>query len=170
MSIRSIRALVPAALAVCGALGLATPAYAALGGEPMTTPSGAVAKTVSPVAHAAASSMSGSSASTSANYTVKETTLSSGTVVREYVGTDGMVFGIAWNGPFMPDLSSLLGTYFSQYTSGVEAQRAQRTGRGPVAVQQSGLVVHSAGHMGAFFGQAYLPTALPSGVNSGDIQ
>jgi len=170
MSIRSIRALAPAALAACGALGLATTAYAALGGQPMTTPSGAVAKAVSPVAHAAASSTSSSSTSTSASYTVKETTLSSGTVVREYVGTDGNVFGIAWNGPFMPDLSSLLGTYFSQYTSDVESQRAQRLGHGPVAVQQSGLVVHSAGHMGAFFGQAYLPAALPPGVSSGDIQ
>lgn len=169
MSIRLIRALVPAALAACGALGSATPASAALGGAPMATPSGAVAKSLAPVARAA-SSTSAPSTAASAGYTVKETTFSSGAVVREYVGTDGNVFGITWRGPFMPDLSALLGTYFPQYKSGVEAQRAQRRGRGPVAVEQSGLVVHSAGHMGAFFGQAYLPAALPSGVSADDIQ
>lgn len=169
MSIRLIRTLVPAALAFCGTLGVATPACAALGGAPMATPSGAVAKSVSPVARAA-SSPNASSVSASANYTVKETTFASGTVVHEYVGTDGNVFGITWRGPFMPDLSALLGTYFPQYKSAVEAQRAQRTGRGPVAVELSGLVVHSLGHMGAYFGQAYLPAALPSGVSADDIQ
>jgi hypothetical protein len=169
MSIRLIRALVPAALAVATTLGVAPPARAALGSAPMATPSGAVAKTVSPVARAA-SSTNASSVSASANYTVKETTSSSGTVVREYVGTDGNVFGITWRGPFMPDLSALLGTYFPQYKSAVEAQRSQRKGRGPIAVEQSGLVVHSLGHMGAFFGQAYLPAALPSGVSADDIR
>jgi len=168
MSIRLIRTLVPAALAVCGALGVATPASAALGGAPMTTPSGAVAKTVSPVARAASSS-SAASSSTSAGYTVKQTTDSAGTAVREYIGADGNVFGIAWQGRFMPDLATLLGSYFPQYKSAIEAQRAQHAGRGPVAVEQSGLVVHSLGHMGAFFGQAYLPAALPSGVSADDI-
>ena len=169
MSIRLIRVLVPAAIAVGGALGVATPASAALGGAPMATPSGAVAKTVSPVARAASSSNAVRS-STSASFTVKQTTYSAGTVVREYVGADGNVFGIAWQGPFMPDLAALLGSYFPQYKSAVEAQRAQRSGRGPIAVDQSGLVVHSLGHMGAFFGQAYLPAALPSGVSADDIQ
>jgi Protein of unknown function (DUF2844) len=169
MSIRLIRALVPAALAVATTLGVAPPARAALGGAPMATPSDAVAKTVSPVARAA-SSTNASNVSVSANYTVKETAFSSGTVVHEYVGTDGNVFGITWRGPFMPDLSALLGTYFPQYKSAVEAQRSQRKGRGPVAVEQSGLVVHSLGHMGAFFGQAYLPAALPSGVSADDIR
>jgi len=168
MSIRLIRTLVPAALAVCGALGVATPASAALGGAPMTTPPGAVAKTVSPVARAASSS-SAASSSTSAGYTVKQTTDSAGTAVREYIGADGNVFGIAWQGRFMPDLATLLGSYFPQYKSAIEAQRAQHAGRGPVAVEQSGLVVHSLGHMGAFFGQAYLPAALPSGVSADDI-
>lgn len=169
MSIRLIRALVPTALALCGTLGVATPARAELGGAPMTPPPGAVAKSFSPVARAASSTNS-STAATSASYTVKETTFSAGTVVREYVGADGNVFGISWRGPFMPDLSSLLGTYFPQYKRAIEAQRAQRPGRGPVAVEQAGLVVHSLGHMRAYFGQAYLPAALPSGVSADDIQ
>ncbi|WP_250520786.1 DUF2844 domain-containing protein, partial [Caballeronia sp. NCTM1] len=50
------------------------------------------------------------------------------------------------------------------------AQRAARGGRGQVSVQDSGLVVHSGGHMGAFSGSAYLPQSLPAGVSASDIQ
>ena len=90
--------------------------------------------------------------------------------MREYVGADGNVFGLAWNGPRMPDLQALLGNYFPQYASGVQALKARRPGRGPVAVEQSDLVVHSGGHMGSFFGQAWLPSALPAGVTGSDIK
>jgi hypothetical protein len=111
-----------------------------------------------------------SSASASASYTVRETTFGNGTVVREYLAADGSVFGLAWRGPQMPDLTDLLGTYFPQYVAGVKTVRAKRGGHGPVAVDQSSLVVHSGGHMGAFAGQAWLPTALPAGVSGADIQ
>jgi hypothetical protein len=102
---------------------------------------------------------------------VRETTFGNGTVVREYLAADGSVFGIAWRGPQMPDLNDLLGSYFPQYVAGVKAVRAARGGgRGPVAVDQSSLVVRSGGHMGAFSGQAWLPPALPAGVSGSDIQ
>jgi len=70
----------------------------------------------------------------------------------------------------MPDLQTLLGNYFSQYANGVKAIHAIRRSRGPVAVDASDLVVHSGGHMGSFFGQAWLPSALPTGVTGADIK
>jgi hypothetical protein len=109
------------------------------------------------------------SAASAAPYTVRSTTLATGTVVNEYLGADGVVFGIAWKGARMPDLPTLLGNYFPQYVQGIQAQRANGVGRGPVSVVGSGLVVRSAGHMGAFAGHAYLPQALPAGVTGGDI-
>jgi hypothetical protein len=137
-------------------------AYAALGGSPMTPPAGASvnsqAVSSAAVAHAAASSAA-STASTPSSYTVRATTFG-----------DGTVFGLAWNGPQMPNLNDLLGTYFPQYLAGVQAARAVRGGHGPVAVDQDSLVVHSGGHMGAFAGQAWLPQALPAGVSGSDIQ
>lgn len=156
-------------------------ALAALGGAPMTPPGDASvsSRIVQPATGAASSTQSvmrsaasaASSATASASYTVRETTLGNDTVVREYLATDGSVFGIAWRGPQMPDLNDLLGSYFPQYVAGVKAVRAARGGaRGPVAVDQSTLVVHSGGHMGAFNGQAWLPTALPAGVSGSDIQ
>jgi hypothetical protein len=116
-------------------------------------------------------SASSTTSSASSSYTVRETTLGNGTVVREYLAADGSVFGIAWRGPQMPDLNDLLGSYFPQYVAGVKAVRAARGGaRGPVSVDQSGLVVRSGGHMGAFSGQAWLTPALPAGVSGSDIQ
>ena len=147
-------------------------AHAALGGSPMTPPAGASvnSQTVSSAAVAHAASGAASAASTPASYTVRATTYGSGTVVREYLAQDGTVFGLAWNGPQMPNLNDLLGTYFPQYLAGVQAVRAVRGGHGPVAVDQGSLVVHSGGHMGAFAGQAWLPQALPAGVSGSDIQ
>lgn len=148
---------------------LAFPAWAALGGAPMSAPTDATSTfAAGPVAHAA--STAAASAAASAPYTLRTTKFSSGTTVREYIGADGNVFGIAWNGPSMPDLQTLLGNYFSQYASGVKAIHALRHSRGPVAVEATDLVVHSGGHMGSFFGQAWLPSALPSGVSGADIK
>ncbi|SAK45969.1 hypothetical protein AWB76_00803 [Caballeronia temeraria] len=162
--------LVSALAIVAGALGCAAaPAYAVLGGQPMTAPEGASSTTsTNSVAHAAVAS--GASSASASNYTVRSTVLASGTVVNEYLSTEGVVFGIAWHGPRVPDLSSLLGSYFPQYQQGLKAQRAARGGRGPVSVQGSGLVVDSGGHMGAFAGSAYLPQSLPAGVSASDIQ
>jgi hypothetical protein len=167
--------------ALVAALAVAQPACAALGGAPMATPQGATVSTLSAAAAAAQGNASAvarqatqgtasSGTSASAAYTVQQTTLANGTVVREYLTQSGTVFGVAWNGPQPPDLSTLLGSYFPQYVAGVKASRAAGMVRGPGAVESSGLVVHAGGHMGAFSGQAWLPQALPAGVSASDIQ
>lgn len=167
-----------------GTWAVAQPASAALGGAPMATPPGAsvtapntaigaagqgAASTVMRQATQTSAASSGSSTSGAAAYTVRQTTLANGTIVREYLSQAGTVFGIAWSGPQLPDLSTLLGSYFPQYVASVEANRARGV-RGSGAVDSSGLVVHSGGHMGAFSGQAWLPQALPAGVSASDIQ
>jgi hypothetical protein len=161
-----IKALAFAASAL--SVWAAAPAYAVLGGQPMAEPQGA--KSTSAKAVARAASASGASSTSAANYTVVSTTLASGTIVNEYLSAEGTVFGIAWHGPRVPDLAGLLGSYFPQYQQGLKAQRAARGGRGPVSVQDSGLVVESSGHMGSFAGSAYLPQSLPAGVSASDIQ
>ncbi|RKP45632.1 DUF2844 domain-containing protein [Trinickia fusca] len=165
MSIRSVRAALFAALAGCVALGAAAPSYAALGAAPMQSSTNATSIPLRATAHAAVQGP----ANQPAPYTVTQTTFDSGTVVREYVSAAGTVFGIAWTGSRV-DLTALLGSYFPQYDQALAALRATRTGRGPVAIDDSGLVVHSGGHMGSFAGQAWLPQALPAGVSGNDIQ
>lgn len=164
------RARVLASLAAGLTFGVlaVSPAYAVLGGAPMTAPAGATIS--SSVSHAASASAGSAAAASASAFTVRTTTLPVGTVVNEYVGADGTVFGIAWQGPRIPDLPTLLGSYFPQYVQGIQNQRANGGGRGPVSVAGSALVVRSGGHMGAFVGQAYLPQALPAGVSASDIQ
>lgn len=182
MPSRTSRSVFTTAFGVCVALFAVPAAFAALGGNPMTTPPGATTQVVQPSSvNSSASSAdqsqavmrSATSAASSAaatSYTVRETTLASGTVVREYLSQAGTVFGIAWTGPQMPDLGSLLGSYFPQYVAGLDTLRATRGGHGPAAVESSTLIVRSGGHMGAFSGQAWLPQALPAGVSGSNIQ
>ena len=99
-------------------------------------------------------------------YTVHEMQVPSGTVVREYVSPEGIVFGVAWQGPAMPDLRQILGGYFDRYVDAASKRKA----RGPITIEQPGLVVHSGGHMRAFAGRAYIPEALPPGVSADSIK
>ncbi|MEQ5841129.1 hypothetical protein BWP39_13285 [Paraburkholderia acidicola] len=165
---------------VCSAMAFAAaiaalPAHAELGGAP-TWPAGTATSSAA-ASTSGTSSTSGTlavrrlSANATTAYTVNTTTLTGGTVVREYVGSNGSVFAIAWQGPQIPGLATLLGTYFPGYVQSLNETRATRgTGFGAASVQRSDLVVQSGGHMGAFAGRAWLPPALPAGVSANDIQ
>ncbi|MFC6308864.1 DUF2844 domain-containing protein [Paraburkholderia dipogonis] len=104
-------------------------------------------------------------ATTQNAYSVHLMTLPSGTLVREYVARSGIVFGVAWEGPTLPDLKSMLGTSFDAYVAATTTRRGT-----PLAVSNSDLVVYSGGHLRAFSGHAYLPQAVPAGVDAGVIQ
>ena len=104
-------------------------------------------------------------------YAVHEiTTKDNATIVREYVSADGRVFGVAWQGLFMPDLSQLLGSYLQQYSAGVEQEHAKGPGRRPLIINQPGLVVESSGRMRAYYGRAYVPDMLPEGVQAQEVR
>jgi len=49
-----------------------------------------------------------------------------------YVGSDGRVFGVAWQGPFLPDLSQLLGSFFGQYSDAIRAEKRTYVGHRPI--------------------------------------
>ncbi|WP_374190163.1 DUF2844 domain-containing protein [Burkholderia pseudomallei] len=107
---------------------LAAPAHAGLGGAPMTPPAADTAATVRSIQrsiHAA-----GGASTAAVGYTVRETTLGSGTVVREYVSTAGTVFALSWQGPVAPNLSDLLGAYFPQYEAGGRGTPLRADGAG----------------------------------------
>ena len=98
-------------------------------------------------------------------FTVHTISLPSGTVVREYVAANGIVFGVAWDGPTLPDLKTTLGAAFDRF-----ANASPTRGAGPLAVSDNDLVVYSSGHLRAFSGHAYLPQALPAGVDAGVVR
>jgi hypothetical protein len=100
-------------------------------------------------------------------YTVHEIQVPGGTQVREYLSQAGQVFGVAWNGPFMPNLQQLLG---SSYDIFLQAAQNRRGGRGPLMVDHPKLVAHSGGHMRAFAGRAYVPQLVPANVSIDEIK
>ncbi|MFI5183421.1 MAG: DUF2844 domain-containing protein [Vicinamibacteria bacterium] len=108
--------------------------------------------------------------SASRSYSVHELKAPTGTVIREFVSPDGIVFAVAWQGPFMPNLRQLLGDYFEPFSEAAQAQRAHRPGRRPMLVQGAGFVVESGGPMRALFGRAYIPDRLPAAMDEGGIQ
>jgi len=101
-----------------------------------------------------------------AGYRVHEIQLPGGTLLREFVAPDGNVFAVAWNGPTKPDLRQALGKYFDAMVSAPKPKFADRR---HLQIQQGDLVVQGSGHMRAFSGRAYLASAIPSGVNLGDL-
>jgi len=102
-----------------------------------------------------------------AGYQVQEIQLPSGTLVREFVGPNGTVFAVAWNGPTVPNLRQALGQYFDNF---VAAARAKHGDHHHLQIQKDDLVVQAGGHMRAFSGRAYLPQAVPAGVSIGDLR
>ncbi len=107
------------------------------------------------------------SVTASTAYSVHELQLPGGTLVREYLTSANRVFAVAWKGPSIPDLQQLLGTYFPRYRVATEAIGRARRG---VVVEHSDLVIHTGGHTRAFYGVAYLPTQMPSGVQPDQIR
>ncbi len=104
-----------------------------------------------------------------AAYTMQESALDSGTIVREYATLSGQVFAVSWRGPVLPDLNALLGDYFKAFRE--EAQQARLAGRrgSPVNMESAALVVRSNGRMRNFFGSAYAPELVPADVNIKDV-
>jgi hypothetical protein len=101
-------------------------------------------------------------------YATHDTTLATGTRVREYVSGSGVVFAVTWEGPVLPDLKTLLGKHFD--TMVAESARLPRAGRGPMAINRPEVVINSGGHMRAFEGSAWIPAELPAGFTADDVR
>jgi hypothetical protein len=102
------------------------------------------------------------------NWVTRDTTLSTGTRVREYISDSGVVFALTWEGPVLPDLKALLGKHFD--TMVAESARAPRAGRSHLAVNVPEVVINSGGHMRAFEGSAWIPAQFPAGFTADDVR
>lgn len=101
-------------------------------------------------------------------FTVEEIT-SKATTVREYVSSSGTVFGIAWNGYVHPDLSQLIGSYWSEYSAALQ-KALHIPGRPSQKIETDTVVVEKWGHMRDLQGRAYVPSLIPAGVSIADIK
>jgi hypothetical protein len=134
-------------------LGLAVPASASLGGDVSSVQTDRVRMQGALIQIANGNT-----------YTVHEMRAASGTTVREFVSQTGTVFAVAWQGPTIPDLRQVLGTYFAAYAQAAQAAQRKRAGHGPLKIEEPGLVVEQTGHPRAFAGRAYVPQFVPAGI------
>jgi hypothetical protein len=137
----------------------ASMAHASLGGDSASVEADRVHMNVKHAARLTASS--------NGTYTVHETTLPTGTHVRQYVSKAGMVFAVTWYGPFMPDLRQLIGLHFD--TMVARQAKQDHANHRSIRQHESDLVIESGGHPRSFVGRAYLPSVIPAGVAEKDI-
>ena len=102
-------------------------------------------------------------------HTVHEMTLPNGAGVKEFTNTRGQVYAVTWSGPGKPDLRSLLGGYFTSFQAD-NARLSPRSRRRPAAIHRSDLVIQTGGHMGYFWGVAYIPLLVPADFSVSDLQ
>lgn len=103
-------------------------------------------------------------------YELHEIRSAAGTMIREYVSPSGTVFAVAWEGPWMPDMTQVLGAHFGHYQQAMAARARRRRSRGVVAIDDADLVVQMIGHPRSFSGRAYIPSLVPQGVETGAIR
>jgi Protein of unknown function (DUF2844) len=100
----------------------------------------------------------------SQSYTMHEVRSATGTNVREYADSGGTVFAVAWDGPWMPDMSTVLGDRFTRYQQLLRQHQLSKKARGNVLIDEPDLFLQMSGRMRAFTGRAMVPALMPAGV------
>jgi hypothetical protein len=95
-------------------------------------------------------------------YLDRITILPSRTTLHEYIGIDGIVFAVSWNGPTLPDFKALLGGSYAAVME-AEVRSAPVAGRGGIAISTPEFALQSGGRARAFSGKAWIPNRLPAG-------
>lgn len=98
------------------------------------------------------------------NYKVHELTVANGMTVREYVSSQGTVFGVTWQGRSAPDMNQLLGTYVNNLQTATRAQTKIIPRRG-ISVKTNDFVYSNFCRMRMCQGSAYVPSLIPSNVS-----
>ena len=100
-------------------------------------------------------------------YNLHQITHADGSVVNEFVSPAGTVFGVSWQGHFMPNLQQLLGSYMTNLQQG---QRTHVVRRRAVTIQGDNFVFFSVGHARFFRGRAYVPGLVPANLTPEVVQ
>jgi len=100
-------------------------------------------------------------------YNLHQITMQDGSVVNEFVSPAGTVFGVSWQGHFVPNLSQLLGTYMANLQQG---QVIRRVPRRSITIQGDNFVFMNVGHARYSRGRAYVPGLVPANLTPEVVQ
>jgi hypothetical protein len=103
-------------------------------------------------------------------YDLHTLTRANGGTVHELTNANGQVFAVTWFGPGKPDLRALLGRYFPTFQAANDmGPPGMRSLRNPPQVSQSDLQIQTGGHMGWFWGVAFIPSLAPAGFSPDNL-
>jgi len=104
------------------------------------------------------------------SYRVHTITTQNGMIIKEYVASGGIVFGVSWHGaPFHPNFDNLFGKHFAEYSAHAH-EMPNIKGHRFNTLKTENLTIEMGGHMRSMSGRAYAASLIPAGVTSDEIQ
>ena len=103
-------------------------------------------------------------------YSVYNLAMRDGSLVREFVSSDGIIFGVSWRTQYKPNLEKLLGASYSGYVKSARDNSGQVGIRRNFRHSSSDLVVKSDAHLHLFSGWAYRRSLLPPDFSPDQIE
>jgi len=101
------------------------------------------------------------------DYDIHEIQTPTGTVIHEYVSAQGKVFAVSWNGPGLPDLQQLLGSYAARAT---KAQiRSPLYNHHHLRIETPDAVMEFDAYLRSRSGRAWVPALFPQSMAPKDI-
>ena len=101
-------------------------------------------------------------------YDLHEAQSAAGVRVREYVDrVSGKVFALTWQGPRLPDLNGLLGAYAARYQA---AAKEHHGSHHALSIDDPDLKISVLRLQRGWAGDAYLPNAIPQGVDRAELR
>jgi hypothetical protein len=89
--------------------------------------------------------------------------------LKEYVSNSGQVFAVTWSGYSHPDLSEILGSYWSEYNTAIKKHKPNHFEK-HFTQSTKNIVIEKSGHFRSVKGRAYILKLLPAGVNLNAIE
>jgi hypothetical protein len=102
------------------------------------------------------------------DHTRYEMVMPNGASVHQFANAAGEIFAVTWSGPGKPDLRTLLGSHFGHLQEAGGTGRAHML-RQPAQVNHADIQIQTGGHMGYFWGVAYLPGLAPAGFSPSSL-
>ena len=100
------------------------------------------------------------------DYDLREIRTPAGTVIHEYVSTQGKVFAVSWRGPGVPALDQLLGSYAAQLSQVVTGPHYNHH---HLRLATPDVVMQSDAYLRSRSGRAWVPALFPRSVSVKDI-
>jgi hypothetical protein len=91
--------------------------------------------------------------------------------LHEFSANDtGKVFALAWQGSMHPDFKTLLGDYYPEFEAAYAQAKKSHHHGGVISAESENLHFELGGRMSSVYGQVWIKSTLPTGMDRHEIQ